>query len=311
MNLKNDLKNTAARIWHAALCLMLASSAVLACGSADVYNDSDLGPVLAGEDEGLGTVEQAIGTSQTTMNGVFSNPKSYVLGVSSLTGIPGAQAYQSQSTTQQVNVPNTHSWSVRFSGFAAGAELTRVTNDATAAESVLTNNIGVGSTWFHVGPTIGARIQITKLADDGLNDKSTIDKLASVVCSQGSVLSEPTAINGVFRALSTSTSPPACTVGIRLAKIQRLVSGSTPQDRVIKHAISWALAGIAGAGDTAAASLNSATDVTHRQVNENITKASMPSGQVCLLSHWCGDAAQEYKLDFACGFFCDELPLAY
>lgn len=301
-----------------AIKFLLAALVCAACGGAEVYNDPDLGPVVAGEepidgysDDEIGIAQQAIGTG-LTLTGIF-NTRSYTIGVHGFNNSADQQSYQAQPALNEILVPNTHVWSVKFAGFTAGTELTRITNNATASESLLNSNLAVGSSWFHVNPGVSARIQIEKIADDGLNDKSTIDKFGFVTCSPtaGAALSEPTPINGVYRAIAPSAPTGSCKLQLRLAKVLRLVSGTTPQDRVIKHFISYGLAAVAGAGSTAANTFNATTDVTNRKLNENQTKNTMPGGQVCLMQHWCGDSVQNYALDFGCGFFCDELPVGY
>lgn len=62
MNLKNDLKNSVQRIWHAVLCAMLCGSVTFACG------DPDAG---AGDGDELGQTEEPINAPKTA---------SYVLG---------------------------------------------------------------------------------------------------------------------------------------------------------------------------------------------------------------------------------------
>ena len=302
------------------MALLCAGS--IACGTAgEVYNDPDLGPVVAGEEPlELGTLEQPITSLGTIDNGLgqfFGNNKTNSIGVSGLQGTPGKQADVSPGApaNQVYLVPDTVSWSVKITGFAAGAETTRITDQATAAESVLTNTIGVGSSWFHVTGTTH-RIALTKLPDDG-GPLGDISKFVSVTCNSGASLSEPgNPVPGLFFKVSNANG--GCQVGVRLAKVIRLISGVTPQNRVIKHGIDWALAGIAGAGENSVSTQFGSgndpdNDVTNRKLNLNITKANMHQSQKCLMTTWTNPASNSFQVcnTLGCPAQCQELPPNY
>lgn len=276
------------------------------CGSAGgkVVDDPDLGPTLEGEPVDIGVSTQSL-TSSFTIPVVSG--KNFALGVAQLNGVPGAQAhFESSAPPNQVyNEPYTVSWSLRFTGFA-GADLTEIQNDATNAESVITSNIGLTYSYFHT--TGNAKIKVQNLADDLLAGGS-IDKFVAVQCTPGNLLTENVLpINGIYREISTAND--ACTISIRLDKIRRLVSGTTPQDRVIKHGIDWALAGIGGLGEstnTNAAINNPSTDITNRMLNLNATKATLPSGQKCLANNWTNPGSLTFCAGLSCSStVCDD-----
>lgn len=279
---------------------------LLACGG-EPGDDFDKGP--SNSEVEIGQVEEAI-TSQYSDASLTG--KNLALGVSSLNGVPGFQANVTSGApaNQTYYVPFSTSFFLRFNagGGFTGADLTRVQAAATVGESVLTNLIS-GYTYTHT--TGNAGIKVVQLADDGGSDSSSIDKFFSVTCTAGTVLTEPAGpVPGLYQKISTAND--ACSIGVKLAKVKRLVSGTTPQDRVLRHGFSWALAGIGGLGDTTANTPNKLTDVTNRATNINANKNTMPGGQACLASTWTGSASNTYGLCVSVGCsFCSSIPNGY
>lgn len=292
---------------------LFVGSFALACdGGGQVVNDPDMGPVLAGDEAEvaeLGVAKQAV-SSPTTVNQICGGPV-HNLGVAGLTGVPGPQARVNTGAPNNVYaVPAATAWLIRFSapGGFTGTDLTRIQNDATNAESLLVNTAGVHYSYAHT--TGNAPIKVVALADDFQNVATSIDLFASVTCQAGNILSEPLSIPGVY--VRESTSNDACSIGIRLAKVTRLIAGTTAQDRVIKHAISWALAGIGGLGDTSASTPNKLVEITNRAVNVNASKGTVPSGQACIANNWTEPNTLNYKLCNTVGCqLCAELPCGY
>lgn len=271
------------------VCWAITTLAFGCGGATEDLESPDLD--TAGDEVELGTAEQTITTDTTTTG--------RVVGSTELNGRPGAQA--SSSVGGNHFLPGTPVLQWRFTGLNAADTTLMRTAALNGKADIAGNGVAVSGS----ESSGSARIKVVQLADDGNIFNGNITDFFSVTCQAGSLLGEAQPLPGLW--FKTSTGSDSCTIGVKEAKIKRLIAGVTPQARVRRHGMAWGFAGIMGGGDTSQPYSNF---LTSRQVNQNSTKSVLPPGQVCLLNG-VDTLTGGNTLSIANNPNCAELPAGY
>lgn len=284
MNIRSDLKNSAQRIWHALLCLMLVSAPLLGCGAADEDGGTNDGGAEIGAAElaisskagpsivmGVSTAASHVACTRTNAGQVCLVPGNNVLGYCIETaGLTASQVSTVRSLANSFNgVTNGKFQFIETVLAGAGGSCGGV---AGQDWDFVINNLSSG----FCGGTGG----------DSITNYSCVN----FPTAGGGAPTLIESIPGTFYNWTGGLGSGAI-VHFELAEINNRGANATEDDKLLRHAVMHGLAALVGIGDeTATTNLWS----SHSILPLNQTRHFGSLGELCRADSWAGIADQTH-----------------